>query len=191
VPGLHKPLGTVVAGGSKHALVSAFLSTNTSGHAPSSAEHPIPTLATGNHQILCSAFLSRHFGESVGQSPLEPMPTATGCNKTAEVRAFLIKYYGQGQGQTMVEPLHTVTVKDRLGLVTLHGQDWQIVDIGMRMLTPRELARAHDFPEDYVLTGTKTSQVARIGNSVVVSMAAALVRANYKVQRYQAEEVAV
>jgi site-specific DNA-cytosine methylase len=34
------------------------------------------------------------------------------------------------------------------------------------------------FPADYVLTGTKTAQVERIGNSVSPYVAAALVRAN-------------
>jgi DNA (cytosine-5)-methyltransferase 1 len=51
-----------------------------------------------------------------------------------------------------------------------------IVDIGMRMLTPRELARAQGFGDSYQLTGTKTSQVARIGNSVCPVMARALVQ---------------
>ena len=54
-----------------------------------------------------------------------------------------------------------------------------IWDIGLRMLQPRELARAQGFPDTYILTGTKTSQVARIGNSVCPDMAEALVRANF------------
>jgi DNA (cytosine-5)-methyltransferase 1 len=53
-----------------------------------------------------------------------------------------------------------------------------MVDIGLRMLSPRELARAQGFPADYVLNGTKSSQVARIGNSVVPTIAEALVKAN-------------
>jgi DNA (cytosine-5)-methyltransferase 1 len=74
-----------------------------------------------------------------------------------------------------------VAAKERLGLVTIHGEDWQIVDIGMRELTPRELARCQGFPDDYILTGTKTSQVARIGNSVCPHVVEALVRANVEV----------
>lgn len=69
-----------------------------------------------------------------------------------------------------------------------------IVDIGLRMLTPRELARAQGFPDDYILdrgwfvdakspTGewrptTKTDQVRLIGNSVCPPVAAAIARAN-------------
>ncbi len=41
--------------------------------------------------------------------------------------------------------------KDRFGLVTIHGQDYQIVDIGMRMLEPRELFDAQGFPPDYII----------------------------------------
>ena len=48
------------------------------------------------------------------------------------------------------------------------------------MLTPRELARAQGFPDSYKLTGTKTSQVAKIGNSVCPVLAKVLVEANVK-----------
>ena len=74
--------------------------------------------------------------------------------------------------------MHTVTGKARLGLVTVAGQDYQIADIGLRMLSPRELARAQGFGDDYILTGTKENQVQKIGNSVCPPIAAALVRAN-------------
>lgn len=96
-----------------------------------------------------------------------------------EVRAFLTKFYGTGCGQKLDEPAATVTSKDRLGLVMVHGVEGQIVDIGLRMLRPRELARAQGFPDDYKLPGTLSEQVARIGNSVCPDMAEALVRANY------------
>src|SRR5207253_720368 len=69
----------------------------------------------------------------------------------AEVRAFLIKYYGADQDPRLEEPLHTITTKHRFGLVTIHGQDYEIVDIGLRMLEPHELYRAQGFPDDYVI----------------------------------------
>ncbi|WP_415877654.1 DNA cytosine methyltransferase [Burkholderia ubonensis] len=75
---------------------------------------------------------------------------------------------------------------DRFGLVTIHGEDYAIVDIGMRMLTPRELARAQGFPDSYVLDPvvngkplSKSAQVRMIGNSVCPDVAAALIRANF------------
>jgi len=76
--------------------------------------------------------------------------------------------------------LHTITSKDREAVVTvtIEGQEYAIADIGMRMLQPHELAAAQGFPADYTLTGTKSAQVARIGNSVCPPVVAALVRAN-------------
>lgn len=65
----------------------------------------------------------------------------------------------------------------------------------MRMLTPRELARAQGFPDWYVLEQTadgtpitKTAQVRGIGNSVCPPIAAALAAANYSPQEYPVPE---
>lgn len=106
----------------------------------------------------------------------------------AEVRAFLLKYYNAAQhGQEATEPLHTITHQARFGLVTvtIDGEEYVIVDIGMRMLTPRELFNAQGFPPDYIIDRdvdgkpiTKTAQVAKCGNSVCPPLAEALVRAN-------------
>jgi DNA (cytosine-5)-methyltransferase 1 len=90
--------------------------------------------------------------------------------------------------------MHTVPTKDRFGLVMVKGQPYQIVDIGMRMLAPRELYRAQGFNDSYIIewgtdpfTGdrvklTKTAQVRMVGNSVCPPVAAALVKANYTEQ---------
>ena len=126
------------------------------------------------------------------------MPTITaGGLHIGEVRAFLLKYYGTNIGHPADEPLQTVTTKHRFGLVTVHGEDYQIVDIGMRMLEPHELFAAQGFPADYVIdhdaTGkefTKTAQVARCGNAVCPPLAAALVRANLPEMCADAQEVA-
>ena len=114
----------------------------------------------------------------------EPVPTITGQGQhLGEVRAFLIKYYGTNIGSSLKKPMHTVTPRDRVGLVTVAGQQYRIADIGLRMLTPRELARAQGLPDSYILTGTKSNQVAKIGNSVPPAIVEALVRANVKLQR--------
>ena len=97
-----------------------------------------------------------------------------------------MKYYGTDQDPNLREPLHTVTTKDRFGLVTVKGDPYAIVDIGLRMLTPRELYRAQGFPESYAIDKgadgrplTKTAQVRMCGNSVCPPLARALVAANY------------
>jgi DNA (cytosine-5)-methyltransferase 1 len=107
-------------------------------------------------------------------------------DRTQEVKAFLTVYYGTDQDPRLEEPLHTVTTKDRYGLVTVAGQEYEIADIGLRMLAPRELFRAQGFPEDYIigdnpaqgLALTKTAQVRMCGNSVCPPLATALVASN-------------
>lgn len=105
--------------------------------------------------------------------------------KKLQVKAFLIKYYGQGIGQDVNNPLDTVVGKDKFGLVMVKGEPYEIIDIAMRMLTPRELYNAQGFPADYIIdrdyTGKsypKSKQVARCGNAVPPPFAEALVRAN-------------
>lgn len=118
----------------------------------------------------------------------DPMRTITAGGAGAfAVAAFMAKYYGQGDGAALDDACHTITTRDRFGLitVTIAGEPWVIVDIGMRMLTPRELFNAQGFPDDYIIdrTGdgtpiTKTGQVSMCGNSVSPWVAEALVRAN-------------
>ncbi|WP_278651936.1 DNA cytosine methyltransferase [Pandoraea pnomenusa] len=221
-PGLDKPLGTVVAGGAKHALVSAFLAkhyggnydgpgvslqdpastitttdhhalvtasvmTNTTGHAGSGACAPLSTIATGGHHAVVSSHLVKLRNNQFGQDARGPMPTLTaGGGHVGAVQAFLVKYYSEGgQDQSCRDPMHTIPTKDRLGLVTVAGEQYQIADIGMRMLEPHELYAAQGFPATYVIAPVlngkrlaKHAQVRMCGNSVSPPMAAALVRAN-------------
>jgi DNA (cytosine-5)-methyltransferase 1 len=122
-----------------------------------------------------------------GQPCDEPIHTIQGQgNHYAEVRAFLMKYYATGAiGQGLDEPVHTIRAGDTFALVTIQGVDYQIVDIGMRMLQPHELYACQGFPEDYehVDVGldkplTKAEQTRMVGNSVPPGMAAAWVRSN-------------
>lgn len=116
----------------------------------------------------------------------EPLKTTVTENRHALVKAFLVAYYGVDQDPGLREPMHTVTTRDRFGLVTIHGTEYAIVDIGLRMLTPRELYRAQGFPESYAIDFgadgrplTKTAQVRMCGNSVCPPMSKAIVGANY------------
>ena len=149
-------------------------------------DEPIMTVDSSNRYGLVTSFLSKFYGTSTGQSIKEPLHTITaGDGHFGEVRAFLIKYYGQGTGQDIKEPLDTVTAQDRFGLVTVNGVDYQIVDIGLRMLEPRELYGCQGFPDDYIIdhdyTGKeypRSEQVRRCGNAVCPPIPAALVKAN-------------
>jgi DNA (cytosine-5)-methyltransferase 1 len=235
VPGLDKPIGVQVAGGAKHALVSAFLAQHNNdsrrigGVNPGRAcDVPLATLtasgsqqqvvaahmlsmrgsdrrdypadmpartdsAGGNHEAVAAAFLSRQFGNSVGSDAGDPVGTITagGAGKAAIVAAFLHTYYGCSETHSLSEPMGTDTTLDRRSLVTVEidGQSYAIVDIGMRMLTPRERFRAQGFPDSYrIETGigeddqevalSQSAQGRMCGNSVCPDIAEALAGAN-------------
>lgn len=138
-----------------------------------------------------AAFLTSYYTETSanevrGVSLNSPLHTITaGGNRFGLVTVFLTKYYGQGIGQGINEPIHTIPTKDRFGLVTVKSENYQITDIGLRMLQPHELFKGQGFPENYIInrdhTGKaypKSQQIARCGNSVPPPFADALVRAN-------------
>ena len=149
-------------------------------------EDPIMTVDGSNRYGLVTSFLSKFYKSGIGQDEREPLHTiTTSAGHFGEVRAFLIKYYGRGTGQDIKEPLDTVTSRDRFGLVTIEGVDYQIIDIGLRMLEPRELYGCQGFPDDYIIdhdytgkTYPRSEQVRRCGNAVCPPIPAALVRAN-------------
>jgi DNA (cytosine-5)-methyltransferase 1 len=184
-----QPLNTVTAQGMPAGVVTAHMvaidnQSSNGGHR--AVTDPLLTTVTENrHALVTSHLMVNTTGHSGGATD-EPLHTITTGGHHAEVRAFLIKYYGTDQDPQLREPLHTVTTKDRFGLVTIKGEDYAIVDIGLRMLTPRELYRAQGFPESYAIDKgadgrplTKTAQVRMCGNSVCPPLARALVAANY------------
>lgn len=184
-----QPLPTTTTRGTQTQLVTAMLA-GVGGRAgqsrPRSAGEPTATITAKADTALVTSHLLKLRNNQYGQGHDEPMPTLTaGGGHVGEVRAFLLKYYGADIGLNMQDPLHTITTKDRFGLVTVRGEQYQIVDIGMRMLTPAELYRAQGFPPDYIIDRdaqgkpiTKTQQVAKCGNSVCPPIAQALVKAN-------------
>lgn len=180
-----------VDGSNRYGLVTSFLHKYYDGGykgAGESMENPLPTITAWDHNSVVTANLIQMNNHCDGKDIRQPLPTITaGDGHFGEVRAFLIKYYGQGTGQDIQEPLDTVTSRDRFGLVTIEGEDYQIVDIGLRMLEPRELYGCQGFPDDYIIdhdytgkTYPRTEQVKRCGNSVSPMVPNALVRANLK-----------
>jgi DNA (cytosine-5)-methyltransferase 1 len=192
---IERPLGTIVAS-NKHALCTAFLAKHFGGNESPGwpMDKPISTLTAVDHHALVTSNIVKLRNNGAGQPVHEPLHTVTGgAEHFGEVRAFLLKYYSEGgQWQALEEPMHTIPTKDRVGLVMVHGEPYAIVDIGMRMLTPRELARAQGFPDTYVIDRgangkplSKSAQVRMIGNSVCPPVAAALVRANFTHEQKQ------
>ena len=185
------PLHTIATGG-HHGLVSAFLAKNYTGVVGSSAKEPVHTITAKDHNSLVVSHLSKMKNNCIGQELSEPIHTMTTVNQFAEVRAFLTAFYGnEKDGNSIGEPLRTIPTRDRFGLVTVGQQQYQIVDIGFRMLQPVELFKAQGFPDSYIFEKgldehgteirlTKTEQTRMVGNSVCPQLSRALVEANFK-----------
>jgi DNA (cytosine-5)-methyltransferase 1 len=198
-----EPLRTICAQvkGGHFSMVSAHITKFRTGATGSDMNTPLPTITAGPkenpagapHALgIVTSNLVKLRGTSTAAGTDEPLGTVSaGGQHHAEVRSFLLAYYGTDQSQGLADPLATVTSRDRFGLVTIHGQDYQIVDIGLRMLQPRELFRAQGFPDDYIIGDdpaqglklTKSAQVRMCGNSVCPPMAKALILANFAHER--------
>ncbi len=185
---IEDPIMTVDSS-NRYGLVASFLQKYYDGGykgAGDTLENPLPTVTAWDHNSVVTANLIQMNNHCDGRDLRDPIPTITaGDGHFGEVRAFLIKYYGQGTGQDIEEPLDTVTSRDRFGLVTIEGVDYQIVDIGLRMLEPKELYGCQGFPDDYIIdhdytgkTYPRSEQVRRCGNAVCPPIPAVLVRAN-------------
>jgi len=172
------PIDTVMAGAPRHAVVAAHMEQANTGMVGRGVDAPLSTIVSrGTTQRLIETTLVE-----ADALPPELMERAV---MTA---AFLIKYYGnEPDGHGLDRPMGTVTTKDRFAVitVTIDTLTYILVDIGMRMLSARELFRAQSFPDSYIIDPifngkplTKTSQIAKCGNSVPPVMSEALVRAN-------------
>ena len=148
---------------------------------------PLMTLDGSNRYGLVCAFVSKFYKSGVGQDIREPLHTVTTSpGHFGLVMAYLIKYYGSEEGgHDIRDPLDTLTSKDRFGLVEVYGTKYQIYDIGLRMLEPKEQYRCQGFPDDYIIdhdytgkTYPRSEQVRRCGNAVCPPIPAAMVKAN-------------
>lgn len=185
---LSEPLMTVDTS-PRYALSVAHIMKNYGGNyqgAGGGADKPLDTVTAHDHNSLVTAHILTMRNNMDGQPADEPLATITaGGSHHAEVQAFLVKYFSNGTPKPVNSPLDTVTTKDRFALVTIHGEEYIITDIKMRMLQPRELFNAQGFPEDYIIDHDdsgkpypKSKQTARCGNAVTPPVPAALVRAN-------------
>lgn len=203
------PMGTVTASGGGQGLATAFMVQANGGFNATPARDlrdPVSTVTTtGSQQQLAVAHLATLRHHSTGRSLEEPMATvAAGGEHHALLQyqlakedeagalrcaAFLMRYHASGgQWADLRDPMTTITTHDRLALVTawLQGKPWVITDITLRMLVPRELYNAQDFPPSYVIDRTaagkpltKTAQVKMAGNSVSPLPMRRIVEANY------------
>lgn len=152
-------------------------------------DRPLTTITTKQEHLLIVPFIQKYFGgyyKGAGSDLKNPLPTITTVDHNSLVAAFISEYYGCSIGSDLNKPLHTITSRDKFALIEIHGKKYQIIDIKMRMLQPRELFNAQGFPENYIIDHDyignkypKNQQVARCGNSVSPVLAEALVKANF------------
>ena len=210
-----QPMPTITAGsfikrpgGAGHALgvCAPVLSecANTSSPRCMPTDEPLRTICAqikGGHHALIAPFIAKNYTGVIGSDITEPLHTVTATDHNSLVSAFLTAYYGnEKNGQSAKDPIRTIVSKERFGLVTVEGVDYKIVDIGFRMLQPRELFRAQGFNDDYIIDKgidehgqtiklTKTAQTRMVGNSVCPPLAQALVMANFKHEKEYQEAI--
>ena len=190
-----EPLRTVTASPG-FAVASAHLIRHFGESVGGPAEAPAPTVTAGGGGktgLVAAHLVKMNFGDKAWSGARDPLPTIlAGANHHALVKAFLVKYYGSATGADLHDSMHTVTAEDRFGLVTVEGEEYAIVDIGLRMLEPRELFRAQGFPDSYMIDRawfgvgdrrelrplSKSAQVRMCGNSVCPPVARAIVAVN-------------
>ena len=184
-------LPNVCATNDKH-LVCPVVTKHYGGVVGHRVDLPLGTITARDHHAVTAAFLTKFYGTSVGASVAVPAPTVTasgrGGGHLAQVQALLRECRGPVSGanvQTLLSLVDDGPAHLSAGLVNLRGEPYQIVDVGMRMLQPRELFSAQGFPESYVIDRddegrvfTKTAQISAAGNSVCPPVARALVAAN-------------
>lgn len=189
---LNDPVHTITAK-DREALTTAFLSKFFTGVDGAEMQEPLPTVTSVDHNSLILSHLAHFKGEDKGQSVRDPLMTVTSRDgQFADVHTTVVKWDGQsdlGYWSNVRAMLNKYCgydlADDEILLLSIGGVWYFISDIGLRMLTPRELYDAMGFPHDYIIDTdvhgnpiTRTDQVARCGNAVCPAVAEALVRAN-------------
>ncbi len=192
---IDKPLTSVLAGGQHHALCQPFimdyfgLKHDHEFHVKS-IDKPLPTVTTEPHHYLCQPVIIDHFRNGEARSTEEPLGAQTTHDRYSVATPLILGQNGGARALPIDRPCPTIATKGAIRLATpviVDGvdvsylprlPDGRYLDIRLRMLKPSELAAAHSFPRDYVLTGNRTEQVRQVGNSVPVETAAAMCAAD-------------
>ncbi len=186
------PIKTI-DGSARYGIAAAHLTQYFKGDHYHGPTEPLHTITTEIREGVTLAHITEFKGKDIGQNTDNPLRTITtsagefgavytrlektsGCND--------LKYWPQVREMLNVYCDYWIA-DDEILILTINGVDYFISDIGLRMLTPKELYAAQGFPVDYIIendyTGKaypKSHQVARCGNAVCPPMATALVKAN-------------
>lgn len=198
--GLGTPIHTVDAS-NRYGLTCANLVEYYTCGRPLDVQDPLHTVTSHDREAVVAAHVVKFKGDNVGTPPSEPLQTVTAsagkeraCSggTFAVCKAHLAKIRsGDDLGHwpeiraLLNEFCGYELAEDEVLLLEIGGALYYIADIGLRMLSPRELYNAMGFPPDYIIDRDyegheykKSAQVARCGNAVCPPVASALVRAN-------------
>lgn len=201
--GLGGPINTVDAS-NRYGLTSAHLVEYYGNGNPLDTRDPMHTVTSHDREAVIAAHVVKFKGDNLGSSPADPVQTVTasagrdrscGGGTFAVCKVHLVKIRLEDNGNLRHWPEIRALLNQHCGyqmedddilLLEIGGAVYYIADIGLRMLSPRELYNAMGFPPDYIIDRDylgrpypKNEQVARCGNAVCPPMAAAVVRANF------------
>lgn len=185
------PMHTVTSH-DREVVVAAHIAKYYGGVVGEKVGEPLPTVTAIDHNAVCAAYVVKFKGDEVGTQPTGPLHTQTSSGVFAVCRTHLEKIRsGDELGywplirDLLNEFCGYTLAEDEVILLEIGGTLYYIADIGLRMLSPRELYNAMGFPPDYIIDRDyqgheygRTKQVARCGNAVCPPVASALVRAN-------------
>lgn len=172
---LDSPFPTQHAGGNRTAIVRPFIVKLRNHETVESIDKPLSTITTsGAHHMLCSPIIVDHMRNGSAQDGTKPFGTQCTHDRYSVVTPLIIGQQSCAAARPADQPLPTIATAGAIQCAFPVLEDGSVVDIRIRMVKPSELAAAHSFPKDYVLTGNRTEQVKQIGNSVPVMTAAAM-----------------
>ncbi len=185
------PMATVTPIDSEN-LTACFLSKYFTGVDGAELNAPLPTVTAIDHNSLCMAHIAEFKGKDKGQAADSPLRTITANEAFGVVETFIVKATPGAnlcRWDKVREMLNTycdwAIYDDEILLFKINGEFYFIADIGLRMLSPKELYKAMGFPDDYIIDRDylgneykRKYQVARCGNAVCPQVAKALVQAN-------------
>ena len=187
-----EPMHTVTSH-DREAVVAAHIAKYYGGVVGEKVGEPLPTVTAIDHNAVCAAHVVKFKGDNLGHGMKEPMQTVTtSAGEFSVCKAYLTKMNGNDElgywpeiRALLNEFCGYELAEDEVLLLEIGGALYYIADIGLRMLSPRELYNAMGFPPDYIIDRDykgneykKSAQVARCGNAVCPPVASALVRAN-------------
>lgn len=179
--GANQPLDAATAKG-RFSLATAFLEQANTGMVGHDVRRPVSTIVAGGRDSGWGT--TQRLVDVALEAACEQIDAPAGSRRR-QVLEFLWTHFGPPTTREWADPLGTAQARLRFGLVVVGGTAYCIVDIGMRMLVPRELYRAQGFGDDYVIDRTadgralsKTAQTRMAGNSVPPRVAAAIVSCN-------------